>query len=291
MAELEANGLIYQPHPSAGRVPTSSGYRLFVDQMMKKGRLNAEVKEKIRQAIFLSTGDFEAVFRESSRILAHLSQQLGILVSPQLDEGIFNRMDISRLGSEKILLVISIQSGIAKTIILEINSKVTDRQIGLLQQVLNERLYGLRVQEIREKFNEIVKDVNADESVLMHLFVESADRLFNFSETNTVFLTGTHHMLRQPEFSDYQKVSSLVESLEDKNIVIHLLDKTNMTTDVNIFIGEEIQEVSLKNCSIIAARYKIGQVQGTVGVIGPTRMDYSHLIPLVEFTASTLSDF
>ncbi|MBN2365424.1 MAG: heat-inducible transcription repressor HrcA [Calditrichaeota bacterium] len=290
MSKLEEKGYIFQPHKSSGRIPTSAGYRIFVDQMIKKGRLSQDEKEKIRQAIKLSTGDYESVFRESSRILAYLSKQLSILISPQLDEGIFHRMEISRLGSERLLLVISIKSGIVKTIVLEIESEIQDKQLEVLKQVLNERLDGLKIREIRLKFREIVQDLADEKSGLMHLFIDTADRIFDFSENNNIFVTGTHNFLRQPEFNNYSELSSVVEVLEDKNIIVHLLDQSGIPANLNVLIGDEIEESKMKNCSIISARYKIGQVQGTLGIVGPTRMDYVHLIPLVEYAAYTLSE-
>ncbi len=290
MVELEAKGFIYQPYTSAGRVPTTAGYRTFVDQMMKRTRLSQEEKEQIRRVISSNSGDYETVFRESTRILAHLSKQLSIIVSPHLDEGVFHRMDINRLGSNRLLLIVSIQSGIVKTIVLEIDSDIHEKQLDLLQQLLNERLYGLKLKEIRLKFKEIVNDISTEDSPLMHLFIETAEQIFNFTEENNIFFTGTHNMLRQPEFSDHQEVSGLVELLENENIIIHLLDQKNSLLNLNIIIGDEIEEQKMKNCSIIAARYKIGHVLGTIGIVGPTRMDYSHLIPLVEYTAFALTD-
>jgi heat-inducible transcriptional repressor len=290
MVELEAKGFIYHPHTSAGRIPTTVGYRIFVNQMMKKARLTTQEKEKIQEAITSISGDYETVFRESTRILALLSQQLSIIISPQLADGEYNRMDINRLGNNRLMLIISIKSGIVKTIILDIKSDIPDKQIHLLQKLLNERLHGLKLKEIRSKFKKIIEDLPEKDSPLMHLFIETADRIFNFSEDNSIFFTGTHNMLRQPEFTNHKELSSVVEILEDKNIIIHLLDQRDFLDDVNIYIGEEIEEEKMKNCSIIAARYKIGEVQGTIGIVGPTRMDYSHLIPLVEFTAFTLSD-
>ena len=132
--------------------------------------------------------------------------------------------------------------------------------------------------------------MSSEDSPLMHLFIETAEHIFNFTEENNIFFTGTNNMLRQPEFSDYQEVSGLVELLENENIIIHLLDQKNSLLNLNIIIGDEIEEQKMKNCSIIAARYKIGHVLGTIGIVGPTRMDYSHLIPLVEYTAFALTD-
>jgi heat-inducible transcriptional repressor len=289
MGELEDKGFIYQPHTSAGRVPTSVGYRIFVDQIMKRGRLTSEEKQKIREVINIGSGDYEGTLKESSRILAHLSQQLSVIISPRLGEGTFQRMDISRLSSSRLLLVITIQSGLVKTIILEIDSDINDKQLSFLEKVLNERLHGLKIKEIRSNFNEIVTDIESEKSGLLHLFLETADRIFDFSDDSDVYLTGTYNLLRQVDFGGSQDLSSVVEILEDKNIIVHLLDLDQNQLETSVMIGDEIDESNMKNCSIISARYKIGQVKGTIGIIGPTRMDYSHLIPLVEFAAQVLT--
>jgi heat-inducible transcriptional repressor len=290
MVALEEKGYIYQPHTSAGRVPTTAGYRTFVDHMMRKNRLSKIEREKIRQAIMISAGDFENVFRESSRILAHLSHQLSIIIAPELEEGIFHRMDLNRLNSEKLLLIIAIKSGMVKSIVMEINSGVSDKQLITLRQILNERLHGLKLREIRTGFKEIIKDVPAENSAILHLFVEAADQIFNFSTNKGIFVTGTHNMLSQPEFINSGDMLRVVEVLEDRNVIVHLLDLGESSIDTNILIGDEIELNYLQNCSIITARYRIGQVQGTLGILGPKRMDYAHMIPLVECTAGLLSD-
>ncbi len=290
MGKLEEDGYIYQPHPSAGRVPTTAGYRIYVNQMMKRSRLPRRQKEKIQEVIKENPGDLESLLRESTRILAQFSHQLSILISPHLDEGVFHRLDITRLSSERLLLVISIKSGMVKTIMLEINSNLTNDQLSSVRQILNERLNGLKLKQIRTKFKEIVKDIQNEETGLIHIFLKSANRIFNFNDDSEVFLTGTPNMLRQPEFSDYRKISQVVELLEDKKVIVHILNENTLESELNIKIGEEIGEQKMENCSIIAARYRIDQVSGTLGIIGPMRMDYSQLVPLVEFTAQILSD-
>ncbi len=290
MASLEEKGYIYQPHTSAGRVPTTAGYRLYVDQMMRRARLSNESKQKIRQAVLSNPSDYENILREATRILAHLSRQLGIFITPHLDEGVFHRIEITRLTSERILLILAIKSGLVKTIVLELPSDIPEKQLEVLSQVLNERLHGLRIREIRQQFREIVKDIEDERSGLIHLFIQTAREIFNFSNETDIFLTGTHHILSQPEFSDANKISGVVELLENKNIIIHLLDDDNPDEEVTIKIGEEIEQEPMRNCSIIAARYRIGEVSGKLGIIGPTRMDYDHLVPLVDFTARLLSE-
>ncbi len=290
MGRLEEQGLIYQPHTSAGRVPTNRGYRLYVDQMMKKARLSGPRKEKLRTALKQKPGDFESLLREVTRMLAQFSHQLSVIISPHLDESVFHRMDITRLSSDRLLLVISVKSGMVKTLMLEVNSRLTNKQLGSLRQVLNERLHGLKLRVIRTKFREIVRDLRHEDSGLIHIFIKSAGQIFDFSGKNDVFLTGTPNILRQPEFADNVALSRVVELLEDTRVVVHIFDESTAGEELNIRIGEEIGEENMINCSIIAARYKVDEAAGTLGIIGPTRMDYEQLVPLVEFTAQILSD-
>jgi len=289
MVQLEEKGYIYQPHTSAGRVPTTAGYRLYVDYIMKRSRLSTIEKEKIRQALNTNPGDFENLLRESSRILAHLTHQLGIIVSPHLDEGVFHRMDITRLSSERLLLVISIKSGMVKTIMLEVDSKIPTAQVESLRRVINERLSGLKIKDIRNKFKEIVKDIRNEKSGLIHIFIQSAGQIFNFADETQIFLNGTYNIMRQPEFSNNEKISGVVELLENKQIILHLLKESETAQALDIKIGSEIGEEIMEDCSIISATYKIDQASGRIGIIGPTRMNYSYLVPLVEFTAGLLS--
>lgn len=290
MASLEEKGYIFQPHTSSGRVPTSRGYRFYVDYMMHVGRLSSNQKQTIQKAVFSNAGDFETVLKEAAKILAQLSNQLSVIISPQYDNGIFHRMDITRLSSERLMLILSIKSGLVKTIFLEVKSVLEEGYLESLSKVLNERLYGLRLREVRYKFREIVQDLPDKRQGLIPLFIKAAPKIFNFSEENEVYLTGTHHILRQPEFSDYIQISGVVEMLEDKNVVFHLFGSEDPVSELKIKIGEEINERQMKRFSIISAKYRINDMSGTLGILGPMRMDYCHLIPLVNYTAHFLSD-
>jgi heat-inducible transcriptional repressor len=291
LSELEKKGYIYQPHTSAGRVPKTSAYRVYVDNVMKKSRLSADEKVQISLPIRQSDQELEDVLREVTRLLAQLSHQLGIIVSPRIEQGTFQRMDIISLSSERLLLVMSIDSGFVKTITLEVNSMISREKLQLVSQILNERLHGMKLADIRSKFSEIVKDIHNEESGLVRMFVQKADRLFDFEEDIDLYFTGTHHIVQQPDFSNVEKVSSVVRLLEDREYIVHLLDEETQTGPISIKIGEEIKEQQMQECSIITARYRIGFVSGILGIIGPTRMNYGKIIPLVEYTSRTITDF
>ena len=290
MADLERKGYIYQPYTSAGRVPNTRGYRIYVNDLMKRARLSPEERNSIRETVQQTGSEFDEVLKEVSRILAHLAKQLGVIISPRIEQGAFERMEIVRISQNRILVVISIQSGLVKTIMLEINSRISEEKLHLVSQILNERLYGMKLSDIRRKFADIVKDIRHEDSGLVRLILSSANRLFDFEENIDVYYMGTHYMVQQPDFPNVEKVSSVVEALEDPHVMVHLLDEEKADKRVSIKIGEEIQEERMQDCSIITAQYRIGTVTGTLGVIGPTRMNYSKLVVLVEYTAQTITD-
>jgi heat-inducible transcriptional repressor len=290
LAELEKKEYIYQPHTSAGRVPKTSAYRVYVDNMMKKTRLSANEKDKISISIRQTDHELEVILREVTRILAQLSHQLGIIVSPRIEHDIFQRMDIISLSSERLLLVMSIESGFVKTVTMEINSMIPREKLQLVSQILNERLHGIKLADIRSKFREIVKDIHDEESGLVRMFVQKADRLFDFEEDVDLYFTGTHNIVQQPDFSDVEKVSSVVRLLEDREYIVHLLDEETQTDLTSIKIGEEIRDRQMQECSIITARYRVGNVSGILGILGPTRMNYSKIVSLVEYTSRTITD-
>lgn len=290
LIDLEQKGYIHQPHPSSGRIPVTQGYRAYVDELMKKSRITNEEKDRIVNSIQKSPGEFENVLREATHILAQLSHQLGIIISPRMDEGIFRKMEMVSISSDKILIVISIESGLLKTITFELPSQISNEKIDLVNSILNERLAGMRLGEIRKLFSDIVSDLKNEESGLVSALAKDAKRVFDFEERKDIFFEGTRFIGEQPEFANIQKFTTMIELLENPIDFIHIIDEDSEEETSDIRIGEEITEKRMQECSIIRARYKIGNISGTIGLIGPMRMNYSKLISLVEFTAKALTE-
>jgi heat-inducible transcriptional repressor len=289
MADLEERGFLGHPHTSAGRIPTTKGYRHYVDNLVKLSQLSAQEKELIKEKLGRFDGDVDYILGKTSQIMAKISNQLGVILTPKLDEGILEKIDVVPVSSDKILVILSIKDGLAKTILLEVRHQISTNMLERIVQVLNERISGLKINEIRKSFYHRIKDIADEETGLIRLFIDSAGNLFDFSRYADIKYTGTSNISTNPEFADINKFSALVELFEEKNIIIHIMERHSELPGLKVTIGDENEEKLIRECSIISAPYTFGNVDGVVGVIGPTRMAYKHIIPLVDFTAKWIT--
>ncbi len=290
MADLEKRGYLNHPHTSAGRVPTDKGYRVYVDMLMDLEQLSRREVEAIERKLD-TVEDREELLAQASDILGNISCQLSIVTNPQLATGKLDRLEMVSLSSNRIMVIITVQSGIVKTLVMEVQSEVSRDKLEAITQVLNERLHGLTLKQIRETFSERVKDFQNEETGLIRLFVDSVDELFDDTkDRDRLFISGTRDILKHPEFNSPDKIRSVIELIDDKEIIIHVLESQGeKATDLAISIGNENPEKKLKNYSVITTRYLIGDIFGTVSVIGPKRMNYSRIIPVVDHIAKTIT--
>lgn len=290
MADLEERGYLNHPHTSAGRVPTDKGYRVYVDMLMDLEELSNKEIDNIERKLE-KIEDREGLLAHASDLLGRISSQLSIVTNPQLATGRLDRLEMVSLSSNRIMIILTVQSGIVKTLVMEVRSMVSRDKLEAITQVLNERLYGLTLKQIRETFSERVKDVQNEETGLIRLFVESVDELFDDAkDRERLFISGTRDILKNPEFNSPDKIRSVIELIDDKEIIIHVLESQGEKgADLAISIGKENPEKRLKNYSVITTRYLLGDIFGTVSVIGPKRMNYSRIIPLVDHIAKTIT--
>lgn len=299
MADLEELGYITHPHTSAGRLPTDKGYRVYVDSIMYIKTLSQPERLKIdREIEQLVSSNFESadLLRESSRILGKLSKQLGVVLSPKLSAGVFERLEIVALSASKIMVIISIRSGFVKTIMVEVKTEVPRQKIEQLVSVLNERLAGLTLEQVRQTFPERVADYK-DETGLVRVFIDSAERLFDDGpQTERLHISGTENIIIQPEFDTPDRLRGIVELIENENIIVHLIEEAQESVQakankdgVKVIIGKENRDSKINDCSIVTAQYCVGDVMGTVGLIGPTRMDYAKAVRVIDYVAKRLS--
>jgi len=288
MADLEEMGYIEQPYTSAGRIPTGKGYRFYVNSLMMAERLSSREKRKIKKDIESVNKNVDEILGKTSEVLSRITQQLGVAVGPIIYEGIFEKLELIQISSNKIMIIISIQSGIVKTMMIEVKSEIPKSELEETAQIINERFTGLTLKEIKNCYKDRIRDISGGNKELIRLFINSTDSLFNISDKD-FHLVGTRDILDQPEFSNADNVKSIIELVADKNLIVHLLTKNYGTEGVNIVIGEENMIQLAKDFSIISSNYYFGNVRGTVGVIGPTRMKYSRIVSLVDYISNLLN--
>lgn len=292
MADLEELGYLDHPHTSAGRTPTDRGYRIYVDSLMDPPLLNDDAKRLIEKNIVNIQSETEELLKVTSNILSELTNQLAMVTYPKFEMAILEKIQIVQLSSTRILVVVTVNSGLIRTITLELDAEVKDEQIATVQQFLNERLGGLKFSDIRKTFDERVKDFNSENyRPIIRVFLDSVDKIFTDFNSEKTFISGTKNILKQPEFENHEQFQSVIELIENKDIIIHIMDKNQPQFDkeVAITIGGESRDEKLSDYSMISKDYKIGDLQGTLGIMGPKRMDYSKIVAAVVYIAEQLT--
>ncbi len=295
MSDLEDMDLLETPHTSAGRKPTDKGYRFYVDELMNKEELNNSEIEYIKSKIDDSKNTIfnsDDLFSATSHILSRISHQLAVVTQPFLSSGVFEKLEVLNISSNRLLIVITIKSGYVKTLLMEVEKELHMPGIDRITQILNERLSGLTLLQIRETFKERINDLRSDEPELLQIFFDSIGQIQNEDEKgNKVFISGTGEIIAHPEFGDVQNFKNIVSLTENKNLVIHIFQDPGKGKDsVKVKIGSENYEKELKDYSIVCTDYSLGDVSGKIGIIGSKRLNYGKMISLVEYTSKLISE-
>jgi heat-inducible transcriptional repressor len=289
MSDLEYLGYINHPHTSAGRVPTDLGYRFYLDSLMQKEAISEKEQRQIRDNLN-SAEEEDDVFKQSSKLLSKISQQLCIVTSPSLSHGIFERLELVQINSTRLMVIMSLQMGLVRTLMMEVASEIPREKLDGLARFLNERLSGLTLEQIRESFAGRVKDAQDENSGLIRLFIDSVDKLFVPNRAEKLHISGTDTIVEQPEFENPKNFRGVIELINNEEIIIHVLEKSSQPEGIRVTIGQENEDEKLKDYSVITGTYSLGTVTGSIGVIGPTRMRYARTIPLVDYVAQTISE-
>lgn len=292
MSDLEELGYLDHPHTSAGRTPTDKGYRVYVDSLMDPPVLDNQVRKLIELNLSKAQNETEDLLKITSSILSNITNQIALVTYPKFEQAVLEKIQIVQLSSTRILVVVTVGSGLIRTITLEMDAEVNDSSIIAVQQILNERLAGLKFSDIRNTFTDRLKDFNEEKCrPIVRVFLESVDKIFTDVSSDKAIISGTKNIIKQPEFENLQQFQSVIELVENKDIIIHFMDKNqpDNTSEVSITIGQEIKEEKLSDYSMITKEYKIGDLQGTLGIMGPKRMDYSKIVAAVVYIAEQLS--
>ncbi len=292
MQDLEDMGYISQPHTSAGRVPTDIGYRLYVDSLLKPETLSVSERKKIRNSLSGSGKSIDAILGQSTRALADIAMQMGITIGPRFDAGTLTRLELVQLSADKALVVLVIKSGLARSVILEVDASLPDENMHTLEHILNEKLCGLTLGEIRRTISKRLADVGGN-ARLLKMFVDPESGLWEGASDTQFHVVGADNLLGQPEFADRTQLVDFVKTLDNQEKLSKELVSDNGECEsapgVLVKIGDENNLKEMKRCSVVSATYKVGSIVGRIAVIGPTRMRYSKLLSMVEFTAKSIS--
>lgn len=288
LQDLEELGLVIQPHTSAGRIPTDLGYRVYVDYLLKPEELNEVEKEYIKHSILKEGRGINEILGQTCKILSEITNQLGITIAPRFESGILKRINLIPISSERIMVVVVVESGLAKSVILEIETMIDENSLSEVEQVLNERLSGLTLGQIKDSISQRLSDVSG-KGRLVKLIINSKDKIWTEYHAEDIHIVGTDNLVNQPEFSDLMKVSQLVKIIEDGSTLSEFLSSA-IDDGLIITIGAENKLKEIINCSMVTSNYRIGKITGTIGIIGPTRMEYDKLVSVVDYTARSITE-
>ena len=296
MSDLEEKGYLYHPHTSAGRIPTDQAYRVYVDSLMKPPHVAVAQSEQIRGELAGEAGAggeravVEQILSRAAQVLGVLTNELGVAVSPSIEEAVLERLELLQVSSERLLLVLTLKSGVVRTIFVEVPSHMAAVAVVQVALVLNERLAGLTLKEIRTTLAERLRDAVAapGSSELLNIFVQEAEELFEAPKSG-VLLGSTQPLAVQPEFATREQLQGLIAVTERRDLLREALAARG-GDGLTITIGREHADPQLAAFTLVTSRYRFGPLSGIIGVMGPTRMPYDKIAALVEHTSRLVGE-
>ncbi len=292
MADLEEMGLLYQPHTSAGRVPTEKGLRYYIDSIMLSRDLEEQEKRVIQQALKDVHRDLAKLLQKTSRILSRFCKQAGVVLWPRLALTRLKHIELVRLRPHQILVILITKSGLVNHVLLHWEEDIEQDELDKYGRYLNDIFKDVPLGTIKER---IIEEMKNEKSLFDELYskaLKMTDQVFQSTfENSELYIEGQLNLINNPEFGSVERLKKLFEAFEDKSKIVRLLDLTLAgTSGVQVILGTESRLSELNELSLISSPYKRGDtLLGALGVIGPLRMDYSRIVPVVEFTAALLS--
>jgi len=292
MSDLEEMGFLHQPHTSAGRIPTERALRFYVDSILKVKSLDQREKDRIRKRYKFSELEASDLVRQTSEVLSVLSRHVSIVSAPKLVGTVLKHIEFIKISRNRILVIFVSQSGFVQNRIIEDRDDISQSELDKYTNYLGEVLVGVSLEGVRGKIEEEMKKEKTAYDRLLSNALELTRKVFGKEKDPELFMEGQVNLLECPEFSEVGSMKLLLQALEEKKLLLHLLDKTMDAEGIQIFIGSEVPVSEMQTLSVITSPYRHGEkVVGALGIIGPTRMNYLKLIPIVEYSAQLLTEF
>src|SRR5919202_6663083 len=294
MSDLEDKGYLFHPHTSAGRIPTDMAYRTYVNSLMRVLPLEPEARDRLLGEIANGGTAIDAILRRAAQMLGVLTQELGVALGPQFEELRLQRLELIRVSSERLLLVLRLMGGAAHTIFVEAPVALAETVLAAVTLVLNERLSGLTLREIRGTLPERLRDTDAPSEAreLLNIFIQEGEQIFDVSAPHRqgVVLGQASVLAQQPEFSNSERLRKLLALTDEPHALGAMLRSRSQRPGLTITIGREHDDPTLSEFTVVTSEYRLGGLSGVIGVIGPTRMPYDKVVSLVTHTSRLITD-
>lgn len=296
MSDLEEKGFLFHPHTSAGRMPTDRAYRYFVDGIMRPLEVTEAERERLRSEVEQNGANpLELLLGRAAHALGLLTGELGVVVSPKLDEALLERLELVSVTTDKVLMILTLGQGTIRTVYVDLPGGVPAETLAAVTVVLNERLAGSRLSEIRTTLAARLRDAAPPDDALagelINIFLQSGGELFEpgLLARDEVVLGRTSVLASQPEFADEERLRNLIQLTEERDLLASVLAERDSGPRLHISIGAEHGHPQLSDFTLVTSAYRIGSASGIIGVIGPTRMPYEKVVSIVQSASALVS--
>lgn len=290
MSDLTASGYIAQPHVSAGRVPTDLGYRFYVDSLVQPQSLEASQQVAIKSLIEAAGLDVREVLKQSSSILAAFSRQAGVVIALPVDEQTFKTVDLIKVSDDRILVVLVSTTGFVQNKMIFDEDNIGQETLERYGRVLNDMLRDLDLRQARERIEQELAREKTRVDAMLAKALRLGHIILSQHATRDIFIEGQTNIIEEPEFADIETLKAVLLTFEDKSNLLKILDKTLEARGIQIMIGSEHGLGEIQSCAIVAYPIRTEEkILGSIGVIGPKRMNYQKVVPIVNTTARILT--
>lgn len=291
LTKLEKSNLIYQPHTSAGRIPTIMGYRRYLEN--KKEALKAaryENGELLRDVLIKHYRDTALGLHYIMQLLARETDQLSFVAEPEVSLGVLEKLDVFKISSDKLLFVVSLDSGLDKTVIIRCDHGITEQQLRTIVRYVNEEFVGHRIYDIQNKYIDETFEKITEENKLIKLFLDELRNAINEISSYYIHFDGNISFLEQPEFNDKKSILSFLGFMQRQDHLIKIMQTYENGQSYRVLMGEELGLPEISDYSLIYVKYEIFGIPGYLGILGPNRMDYMKNIPIIRDFAKIITN-
>lgn len=288
MSDLEEMGFLEQPHTSAGRIPSHKGYRYYVDHLLTLGFLSGQEKDVMKVFFAEKIQEMEQVIQQAAIILSNITNYTSIVLGPEIFNTTLKHLQLIPLNEYSAVAIIVTNTGHVENKTVNIPEGISIGEIEKVVNILNEKLRGVPLLQLKSKlYNEISTELGKHVSRYEEL-VQLIENVLENEEDHRIFLSGATKMLIQPEFKDVEKVKTLLDLFDETQTLVKMFSSTS--SGIQVRIGTENSVEAINNCSLITATYSIsGKLLGTIGILGPTRMEYGKVISLLDYFSKDLA--